>query len=102
MRYLAIDYGLKRTGLAVCDYSETIVSPLIVLNGQKELIKRVRQCYDNPVFVLLDNPFDYELLSPGDTCLTSYGFRRNQIVSLVKVIFGKIKATGNLPFRKEA
>ena len=71
-------------------------------SGQKELIKRVRQCYDSPVFVLLDNPFDYEFLSPVDTCLTSYGFRRNQIVSLVKVIFGKIEATGNLPFRKEA
>jgi beta-N-acetylhexosaminidase len=71
-------------------------------DGQKELIKRVRQCYDNPVFVMLDNPFDYELLNAGDTCLTSYGFRRNQMVSLVKVIFGKAEATGNLPFRKEA
>ena len=28
MRYLAIDYGLKRLGLALCDPSETIVSPL--------------------------------------------------------------------------
>ena len=28
MRYLAIDYGLKRVGLALCDSSETIVSPL--------------------------------------------------------------------------
>jgi beta-N-acetylhexosaminidase len=71
-------------------------------DGQKELMKRVRQCYDNPIFVLLDNPFDYEFLHSGDTCLTSYGFRRNQLVSLVNVIFGKAEATGNLPFRKEA
>ncbi len=28
MRYLAIDYGLKRLGLALCDAGETIVSPL--------------------------------------------------------------------------
>jgi len=28
MRYLAIDYGLKRVGLALCDPSETFVSPL--------------------------------------------------------------------------
>jgi putative Holliday junction resolvase len=28
MRYLAIDYGEKRVGLALCDPSETIVSPL--------------------------------------------------------------------------
>lgn len=31
MRYLAIDYGLKRLGLALCDRSETIVSPLCQL-----------------------------------------------------------------------
>ncbi len=70
-------------------------------DGQKQLIKRVRQCYDNPIFVLLDNPFDYEFLNSGDTCLTSYGFRRNQIAALVKVIFGKAEAPGNLPFRKK-
>ena len=31
MRYLAIDYGLKRVGLAICDAGETIVSPLQLL-----------------------------------------------------------------------
>jgi beta-N-acetylhexosaminidase len=71
-------------------------------DGQKQLIKRVRQCYDNPIFVLLDNPFDYEFLNLRDTCLTSYGFRRNQIVALLKVIFGKAEAPGKLPFRKES
>ena len=49
MRYLAIDYGLKRLGLALCDASETIVSPLcqlqrdskrpeVVLNRVKEIV----------------------------------------------------------------
>ena len=28
MRYIAIDYGIARTGLAMCDESETFVSPL--------------------------------------------------------------------------
>jgi len=41
MRYLAIDYGTKRTGLAICDAAETIVSPLAVLESQKELIKKI-------------------------------------------------------------
>ncbi len=41
MRYLAIDYGTKYTGLAICDSSETIVSPLIVIEGQKELPKKI-------------------------------------------------------------
>jgi beta-N-acetylhexosaminidase len=71
-------------------------------DGQKQLIKRVRQCYDNTIFVLLDNPFDYEFLNSRDTCLTSYGFRKHQIVALANVIFGKAEAEGNLPFRKES
>lgn len=41
MRYLAIDYGEKRTGLAICDASETIVTPLAVIRGQKELHKKI-------------------------------------------------------------
>ncbi len=41
MRYLAIDYGIKYTGLAICDSTETIVSPLTVIQGQKELPKKI-------------------------------------------------------------
>lgn len=41
MRYLAIDYGDKRTGLAICDAKETIVSPLTVIHGQKDLLKKI-------------------------------------------------------------
>ena len=41
MRYLAIDYGTKRTGLAVCDAGETIASPYDVLQGQKDLVQRI-------------------------------------------------------------
>jgi putative Holliday junction resolvase len=41
MRYLAIDYGEKRTGLAICDASETITTPLTVIHGQKELSKKI-------------------------------------------------------------
>ena len=67
--------------------------------GQKNLIKKVRQCYDSPLFVLLDNPFDCEYSNPQDTCLTSYGLRRKQLLSLVKIIFGKAEAQGRLPFR---
>ncbi len=41
MRYLAIDYGDKRTGLAICDAAETIASPLAVIQGQKDLPKKI-------------------------------------------------------------
>jgi putative Holliday junction resolvase len=43
MRYLAIDYGTKRTGLAVCDSAETIASPLMVIQGQKQLLKKISE-----------------------------------------------------------
>jgi len=43
MRYLAIDHGTKRTGLAICDAAETISSPLGVIYGQKELLKKIAE-----------------------------------------------------------
>ncbi len=67
--------------------------------GQKNLIKKVRECYDSLLIVLLDNPFDCEYCNPQDTCLTSYGLRKRQLLSLVKIIFGKAEAHGRLPFR---
>lgn len=41
MRYLAIDYGGKRTGLAICDQGETISSPLQALKTGKTLIDEI-------------------------------------------------------------
>ena len=41
MQYLAIDYGSKRIGLAICDPAGTIASPLAVIQGQKEAIRRI-------------------------------------------------------------
>ena len=43
MRYMAIDFGDKRTGLAVCDADETIASPLAVLTGQGALPERIAE-----------------------------------------------------------
>ena len=43
MRFLAIDHGIKRTGLAICDAEERIVSPLCVLQGQKDLPQEIAQ-----------------------------------------------------------
>ncbi len=41
MKYLAIDYGQKRTGLALCDPDETICSPLAVLETEKNLLHKI-------------------------------------------------------------
>ena len=43
MRYLAIDYGAKHTGLAICDPAETLASPLTVIEGQKDLLQKIAE-----------------------------------------------------------
>jgi len=47
MRYLAIDYGTKTTGLAICDPTETIVSPLAGLPTAKDLIGKILKFVQN-------------------------------------------------------
>jgi putative Holliday junction resolvase len=41
MRYLAIDHGEKRTGLAVCEATETMASPLVVVFDKSQLIGKI-------------------------------------------------------------
>ena len=67
--------------------------------GQQNLIVKIRERCRQPIFVLLDNPFDYTLIAPGETCLTAYGMRKAQLLALVEVICGKAPAPGKLPFR---
>ena len=47
MRYLAIDYGDKRTGLAICAPAEMIVSPLSVIQGLKQLLEKIDDIIKN-------------------------------------------------------
>ncbi|MGA2071132.1 MAG: Holliday junction resolvase RuvX [Sedimentisphaerales bacterium] len=41
MRYLSIDYGNKITGLAICDQTETIVSPLMAIPTSEAIIGKI-------------------------------------------------------------
>jgi len=47
MRYLAIDYGSKRSGLAVCDAGPKIASPLTVVRGQSKLLIAIAEVIEN-------------------------------------------------------
>jgi putative Holliday junction resolvase len=62
MKYLAIDYGLKRTGLAVCDPSQTICSPLTVLDSTKDIISRLTEIIaeQNIDAVVIGLPFNMD------------------------------------------
>lgn len=48
MRYLAIDYGTKRSGLAISDATETIASPLTVITtkSRKQLLEKIAETID--------------------------------------------------------
>lgn len=43
MRYLAIDHGSRRIGLAICDAGQTIASPLCVLDGRTDVLARIAE-----------------------------------------------------------
>ncbi len=43
MRYLAIDHGSRRIGLAICDAQETIASPLCVVDGRRDALAQIAQ-----------------------------------------------------------
>src|SRR3989344_3242712 len=43
MKYLGIDYGIKRVGLAVSDSEGKMAFPLDVLSNDKRLIARIKQ-----------------------------------------------------------
>ncbi len=64
MRYLAIDHGQKRTGLAVSDASETLVSPHSVIETRSsgELIKRVLSVIESEQIeaVVVGMPFNMD------------------------------------------
>ncbi|HOQ04265.1 MAG TPA: 6-phosphogluconolactonase [Anaerohalosphaeraceae bacterium] len=47
MRFLAIDHGDKRTGLAICDASEQVVSPLTVLEGAENSPAGIRRALES-------------------------------------------------------
>ncbi|MDO8302155.1 MAG: 6-phosphogluconolactonase [Sedimentisphaerales bacterium] len=47
MRYLAIDYGGKRTGLALCDRDETLASPVVVIENPAQCIPKILEVVKN-------------------------------------------------------
>jgi putative Holliday junction resolvase len=58
--FLAIDYGSKRTGLAICDADETIATPLSVVEGRAHLVEKVVSLIDSEGIgaVVLGLPFN--------------------------------------------
>ena len=69
--------------------------------GQRHLLEGLQKKGASVILAFIRNPFDIEFLSPIDTCLITYGFRKLQLSSLIKIIFGKLTAKGHLPFQEK-
>lgn len=69
MRYLAIDYGMKRTGLAICDAAETIASPVTVITGQGGLIAKIMEVIEDEKIeaVVVGLPLNMDGTDSGQT-----------------------------------
>ena len=86
MRYLAIDYGDKRTGLAICDPAETIASPLTVIHGQKELLRKIADIVEteNVEAIVLGLPLNMD---------DSQGFQAKHVLQFAE----QLKTRLNIP-----
>ena len=86
MRYLAIDYGNKRTGLAICDPDETISTPLTVIEGQKELLKKITDIIETEKVeaIVLGMPFNMD---------NSQGFQAKRVLHFAE----QLKEFLNIP-----
>lgn len=47
MRYLAIDHGSRRIGLAICDAQEIIASPLRVVDGRGDALAKIAEIVES-------------------------------------------------------
>jgi 6-phosphogluconolactonase len=62
MRYLAIDYGGKRTGLALCDKDEMIASPIAVIENRSQVLHEILNIVKNEQVeaIILGFPFNMD------------------------------------------
>lgn len=86
MRYLGIDYGSKRVGIAKSDESGTFAFPLIVLNNSQELVNNIKKiCEDNEIgIVVVGESLDFSQ-------------KENEIMKDIKPFIEKLKVELGFP-----
>jgi|SRR3989344_2042128 len=90
MKYLGIDYGEKRIGLAVSDEESKIAFPLDVLSNDKRLIERIKQiCSTEKIGSIVI----------GES--KDFGGKDNIIMKNAKIFFQLLKKKLKLPIHWE-
>lgn len=90
MKYLGIDYGEKRVGLAVSDEEGKLAFPLDVLSNDKRLIQRIKQ---------ICNTEKIEGIVLGES--KDFGGKDNVIMKDSKIFYNLLKKSLGLPIRWE-
>lgn len=86
MRYLGIDYGAKRVGIAVSDPEKNFAFPLIVLDNTADLVSGIKDiCKTNSV----------EAIVVGES--KNFSFKKNEIMKEIEPFVDKIKKDIKLP-----
>ncbi len=83
MRYLGIDYGAKRVGVAVSDTEGTFAFPLVVLENTPELLAEVAEiCKENDVAIIV----------VGES--QDFSFKDNKIMKEIRQFLPKLEKFG--------
>ena len=86
MRYLGIDFGEKRIGLAVSDQSLSFAMPLSVLENSDSLLSHIsRVCKDNNI----------DEIVVGDS--KDFSLKENEIMKRIRPFVEELKQSLNLP-----
>lgn len=86
MKYLAVDYGNKRTGLAVCDRDETMASPLSVIHDSARVIQAI-------VDVVVEEGIEGIVIGLPLNMDGSEGFQARRVREFGKILSGKVEVT---------
>jgi len=80
MRYLGVDYGGKRVGIALSDESKAFANPLVVLDNNESLVEQIEKiCREKEV----------ELIVVGES--QDYNFKDNKIMDEIRVFVGELE-----------
>ena len=90
MRYLCVDLGKKRTGIAICDAKETIASPYNILEGQEKLAERILQIIkkEQAGAVVVGLPLNMDDTEGGQAKISrEFGDKLKKIAGDIEIIF---------------
>ncbi len=84
MKYLAVDYGNKRTGLALCDRNETMASPLSVISEPSRVVQVIVEVVEEEHIegIVIGLPLNMD---------DSEGFQAKRVRAFGKVLSGKVE-----------